>query len=48
MYFYVDKASGKTRIVEYEPTLDIEEEVGTIELKDHLKSEEERIIIDKD
>ena len=48
VYFYVDKASGKTRIVEYEPRLDIEKEVGTIELKDHLKSEEERIVIDKD
>ena len=35
-YFYVDKASGNTRIVAYVPTLDVEEEEGTINLYDYL------------
>lgn len=35
--FYVDKASGTTRMVEYVPTLDIENEVGTIQLSDYLE-----------
>ena len=38
--FYVDKASGTTRIVEYVPTLDIEEEAGTINLFDYLDKNE--------
>ena len=36
VYFYVDKKSGTTRMVEHVPTLDITEETGTIELKDYL------------
>ena len=36
VYFYVDKANGTTRIVEYVPTLDIEEEAGTINVNDYL------------
>ena len=35
--FFVDKASGKTRIVEHVPTLNIENEVGTINLFDYLE-----------
>lgn len=37
VYFYVDKASGVTRIVEYVPTLDVEEEAGEINLFNYLK-----------
>ena len=37
--FYVDKASGKTRMEEYVPTLDIKEEAGTIDIFDYLKKE---------
>ena len=36
VYFYVDKASGATRIVEHVPTLDVESEAGTIDLLDYL------------
>ena len=39
VYFYVDKASGKTRMVEYVPTLDVESDAGTIELSHYLKKE---------
>lgn len=39
VYFYVDKASGKTRMVEYVPTLDVESDAGTIDLSDYLKKE---------
>lgn len=35
-YFYVNKSDGKTRIVEYVPTLNIKEESGTISLFDYL------------
>ena len=35
--FYVNKASGTTRIEEYVPTLDVRNEAGTIELFDYLK-----------
>lgn len=35
-YFYVNKSDGKTRIVEYVPTLDIREESGTINIFDYL------------
>ena len=37
VYFYVEKASGRTRMVEYEPRLDAENEAGTINLYDYLK-----------
>lgn len=37
VYFYVDKASGSTRMVEYVPTLNIESEAGTINLFDYLE-----------
>ena len=36
-YFYVDKTSGKTKMVEYVPGLDIKSEAGTIELFDYMK-----------
>ena len=35
--FYVDKSSGTTRLVEYVPGLEIEEEIGTIDLYDYLE-----------
>ena len=35
--FYVDKATGTTRMEEYVPTLDVRNEAGTIELFDYLK-----------
>ena len=35
--FYVDKANGTTRIVEKVPSLNIEEDAGTIELFDYLE-----------
>ena len=37
VYFYVDKASGSTRLVDYVPTLNIESETGTINLFDYLE-----------
>lgn len=37
VYFYVEKANGVTRMVEYEPTLDAEREMGTIDLLDYLE-----------
>lgn len=37
VYFYVEKASGATRIVEYVPMLDVESEAGTFNLFDYLK-----------
>ena len=36
VHFYVDKTSGNTRMVEEVPTLDVEEETGTIDLFDYL------------
>ena len=36
VYFYVNKSSGITRLVDYVPTLDIEEEAGTINLYDYI------------
>ena len=39
VYFYVEKTSGATRMVEYVPTLDIENEAGTIDLFDYLKKD---------
>ena len=38
--FYVDKASGTTRMEEYVPNLDVKEEVGTINLFDYLDKNE--------
>jgi hypothetical protein len=35
--FYVDKANGTTRMVEKVPSLNIEEDAGTIELFDYLE-----------
>ena len=40
VYFYVNKLSGTTRLIEYVPNLDIEEEAGTINLYDYLESDE--------
>ena len=40
VYFYVDKLSGITRLIEYVPNLDIKEEAGTIDLYDYLESDE--------
>ena len=37
VYFYVDKETGKTRMVEHVPSLNIEEESGTIDLREYLK-----------
>ena len=37
VYFNVDKASGSTKMVEYVPNLDIQNEAGTINLFDYLK-----------
>ena len=37
VYFYVDKASGTTRLVEKVPNLDVEEDAGTINLFDYLE-----------
>ena len=42
VYFYVEKASGKTRMVEYVPTLDVKEEAGTINLLDYIKQKQEK------
>lgn len=36
VYFYVDKASGKTRMVESVPALEVDSAAGTIDLKDYL------------
>ncbi len=41
VYFYVDKSTGTTKLVEYVPSLDIEEEAGTINLYDYLESDEQ-------
>mgnify|MGYP007070207603 CR=1 FL=1 len=40
VFFYVDKASGTTRIVEYEPTLKAECEAGSFNLFDYMKAKE--------
>jgi hypothetical protein len=37
--FYVDKSSGKTRMVESVPTLDVDSVAGTINLFDYLDKE---------
>ncbi len=36
-YFYVDKASGTARMVEFVPALNLDTEAGTINLRDYLK-----------
>ena len=36
VHFYVDKTSGTTKIVEKVPSLNVEEEAGTINLFDYL------------
>ena len=38
--FYVDKASGKTRMVESVPALDVDSVVGTINLFDYLEKDQ--------
>ena len=38
--FYVDKATGTTRMEEYVPTLDVRNEAGTINLYDYLEKNE--------
>ena len=40
VYFYVDKTSGQTRMVDYVPTLNLEEEAGTIDIHDYLENKE--------
>ena len=37
VYFYVNKASGSTRMVEHVPALGIENDAGTINLFDYLE-----------
>ena len=37
VYFYVDKTSGSTRMVEFVPALNLETEAGSINLRDYLK-----------
>ena len=39
VYFYVERTSGTTRMVEYVPALDIKEEAGTIDIFDYLEKE---------
>ena len=36
VYFYVNKDSGTTKVVEYVPALNVENEIGTINLFDYL------------
>ena len=38
-YFYVNKKSGKTRMEEFVPALDITQESGTLNLFDYVKKE---------
>ena len=38
--FYVNKASGTTRMEEYVPSLDVKEDAGTINLFDYLENDE--------
>ena len=37
VYFYVDKTTGTTRMVEKVPSLNVEEETGTFNLFDYLE-----------
>ncbi|MBR1720380.1 MAG: hypothetical protein IJ726_08230 [Phocaeicola sp.] len=41
VHFYVDKTSGTTRMVESVPSLQVEEETGTIDLFDYLEKKTE-------
>ena len=36
VYFYVDKTFGTARLVEYVPSLDLQEDAGSIDLFDYL------------
>ena len=38
VYFYVNKLTGSTRLIEYVPTLNVESEAGTIDLFDYLNN----------
>jgi len=40
VYFYVDKTSGITKMVEKVPNLDVEEDAGTINLFDYLEKKD--------
>ncbi|MBR1401578.1 MAG: hypothetical protein IJ604_07025 [Prevotella sp.] len=40
VYFYVDKTSGTTTMVEKVPNLDVEEKSGTINLFDYLEKKD--------
>ena len=37
VYFYVNKNDGKTKMIEYVPILDVENELGTINILDYIK-----------
>ncbi len=37
VYFYVDKTSGTTRMVEHVPSMNIKNELGTMNLSDYLE-----------
>lgn len=37
VYFYVDKASGTTRMEEFVPALNVREETGVIDISNYLK-----------
>ena len=39
VYFYVEKTSGTTKMVECVPALDIKEEAGTIDIFEYLEKE---------
>ena len=39
VHFFVDKTSGTTRIVEKVPSLNVEEETGTINLLDYIEKQ---------
>ena len=39
VHFYVDKTSGTTRIVEKVPSLNVEEDAGTIDLFDYIEKQ---------
>lgn len=41
VYFYVDKSSGTTRIVETVPSIQVETQAGTISLLDYLDRDRE-------
>ena len=47
VHFYVDKTTGTTRMVEIVPSLNVEEDAGTIDLFDYLKSDSIKISIER-